>query len=212
MTNLPIPATSPKFEKLKLSLRYFLLGKGWYRAADALEYFGTIHTGYRKDKKTPEYQHQVEIALYICTILPGLMYPEDTIIAILGHDAPEDYGIKIAALSERFGERPAHAMFLMDKNGKTEEAYYFGIGEDPIASIAKGGDRHHNIRTMPGAFTKEKQIRYAEEVRTHFLPMLKRGRRNFPQQVHCYENIKHVLTVQLELLDALNGSNQPSET
>ena len=196
-----------KFEKLTMVLRYFLLGKEWYRAVDALEYFGTIHTGVRKDKVTPEFQHQIEIAQYICTILPGLMYPEDTIIAILGHDASEDYGTDHAYSSARFGERAGHAMYLMDRTGKTEEQYYKGIGENAVASIGKGGDRHHNIKTMPGVFSTEKQIRYAHDVRLHVLPMLKRARRNFPQQAFCYENIKHVLNVQLELLDALNGQS-----
>ena len=195
-----------KFEKLKLVLRYFLLGKEWYRAVDALEYFGTIHTGVRKDKVTPEYQHQVEIAHYICTLLPSLLYPEDTIIAILGHDASEDYNIDHAYLSTRFGERAGHAMYLMDRNGKTEDQYYSGIGKDAIASVGKGGDRHHNVKTMNGVFTKEKQIKYAQEVRERVLPMLKCARRNFPQQVLCYENIKHVLNIQLELLDVLNSS------
>jgi hypothetical protein len=62
----------------------------------------------------------------------------------------------------------------------------------------------HNLQTMVGVFTFEKQKTYIVEVRVLFLPMLKAARRNFPQQVLAYENIKHVLLSQIELIEAMH--------
>ena len=189
-------------------LRYFLLGRQYYRALDALEYGSSIHTGLRKDGVTPEYQHQVEIALYVTTLIGSLLYPEDTIIAILLHDAPEDYFIDHREISHRFGTIAGDAIYLLDKNGKTSDQYYSGLASNAVASIAKGGDRIHNVRTMVGVFNLEKQQRYVQEVREHFLPMLKVARRQFPRQTDAYENIKHVLSIQVDLLDALHDSQK----
>lgn len=192
-------------------LRYFLLGKSWFRALKALDLGMEIHVGLRKDKVTPEYLHQIEIALYITTLIDGLLYPEDTIITVLLHDTPEDYPHLLSHQDVRlqFGERVGQSVYAMDKNGKTEEAYFAGLAADPIASVAKGGDRSHNIRTMPGVFTFEKQLRYKQEVRDNYLPMLKFARRKFPEQTNAYENIKHVFLIQIELLDMIHELNAP---
>lgn len=191
-----------QYDKLRISLRYFLLGREYYMAADALEYAAKFHTGFRKDGVTPEFQHQIEIAHYIRTLLPSLMFPEDTIAAVLLHDVPEDYGVPHAEIANRFGSKVGRAVFLMDKNSNANFAL---IGEDPIASVAKGGDRTHNLQTMVGVFTREKQLKYIAEAQEKFLPMLKTARRLFPKQELAYENIKHVMTSQIELLEALNA-------
>lgn len=190
------------FDKLYISLRYYLLGREFYMAADALEFGHQYHTGLRKDGVTPEYQHQIEIAHYLRTLLPSFMFPEDTLAAALLHDVPEDYGVPHAEIANRFGPRVGRAVFLMDKNSN---ARFELIGEDPIASLAKGGDRCHNIQTMVGVFTPEKQLKYMAEAREKFMPMLKQARRLFPKQEAAYENIKHVMSSQLELLEALNS-------
>ncbi len=87
---------------------------------------------------------------------------------------------------------------------KEHDAYFCGIADDAIASLAKGGDRIHNLQTMVGVFSREKQLKYVNEVRTQFFPMLKQARRAFPQQERAYENIKHVLEGQIELIEVIN--------
>jgi hypothetical protein len=69
-----------------------------------------------------------------------------------------------------------------------------------VASIVKGADRVHNVNSMVGVFTKEKQARYAGEVEKYFLPMLKQARKNFPEQLDAYFNIMHMLRSQVNLL------------
>lgn len=197
-----------QYEKLRISLRYFLIGKEFFRAADALEFAAQHHCGLRKDGITPEYQHQVEIAHYIRTLLPTLAYPEDTLIAALLHDVSEDYDVSISEIASRYGERVAAAVFLLDKNGKTTENYFQGIAGNEIASVVKGADRMHNLQSMVGVFSIDKQKKYVAEVEGEFLTMLKTARRNFTRQEAAYENIKHVLISQVELLKAFLDTEQ----
>ena len=154
----------------------------------------------RKDGVTPELQHQIEITHYLRTLLPSLMFPEETLTAALLHDVTEDYGVLSSTINERYGHDIALAVQLLDKNGKDPDFYYSSIANNPIASIVKGGDRMHNIQSMIGVFTAEKQAKYICEVEQRFLPMLKTAIRKFTRQELAYENIKHVLTSQLELL------------
>jgi len=187
------------FEKLRLALRYYLLGKEYYVALSALDYGAQYHTGVRKNGITPEYQHQIEIAQYVRTL--SLIYPETAIAVALLHDVTEDYDVTVRDLSTNFGYDIAEACELLNKNDKTTEEYYRGCAEHPTASIVKGGDRIHNIQTMIGVFTPDKQRRYIDDVRTHILPMIKKAKRAFPQQESAYENIKHMLVSQIELLE-----------
>ena len=53
---------------------------------------------------------------------------------------------------------------------------------------------------MPGVFTPEKQHEYIVECETWIIPMLKLARRKFPEQEPAYENLKRMLTSQIELL------------
>lgn len=194
------------YEKLKLSLRYFLLGKGYSSAASALEFAAKYHCGVRKDGLTPEFQHQIEITHFLRTLLPSFLYPEETLTASILHDVTEDYGVEISVIKEKYGDRVAQAVHLLDKNGKTTDAYFNSLANNAIGSIVKGADRIHNLQTMVGVFTPEKQLRYIEEVNTKFLPMLKWARRNFVEQEAAYENIKHMLKSQIELICAIHRS------
>lgn len=195
-----------RFPKLKQALRYFLLGKGYFNAVDALEYGAQYHTGLRRDGVTPEYQHQMEIAHYLRTLLPSLMHPEDTLTAALLHDLTEDYEVDISVVRARYGDRVANACALLDKNGKTPDYYFSELSQDPIGSVVKGADRIHNLQSMFGAFVLRKQQAYVLEVETQFLPMLKVARRTFAKQEAAYENIKHVLTSQVHLIKEIHQS------
>ena len=64
----------------------------------------------------------------------------------------------------------------------------------------------HNLRTMVGVFKLIKQKEYVEEVLRLFLPMIKKARRLFPHQVNAYENIKHMLETQIELIRAVHSA------
>lgn len=183
--------------------RAWLLGKEYYKAVEALEYASRYHNGMRKDGVTPEFHHQISISHYVRT-LPNLRNQHLTLITALLHDIVEDDYVSIEEIERKFGAEVVENVLLLSKkvNGKKKgnDDYFLAMSESPIASIVKGGDRIHNFQTMPGIFTCSKQLAYIEECEYYILPMLKSARNNFPDQELAYENIKHALKGQIELL------------
>lgn len=208
------------FEKKLLVLRQQLVGSRYFNALSALEFARRYHTGLRRDKITPEFQHQVEISLYALT-LPDLIYREEVLATILLHDVREDYGVSDHEIRNlfndvAFADRVANAVEKMTKvfrGVKKDENYLFEeMSLDAIASIAKGCDRIHNLQSMVGVFSIEKQKQYIDEVFELFFPMLKTARRLFSHQVNAYENIKHMLQSQIELIRAVHKAMESSES
>ena len=66
-----------------------------------------------------------------------------------------------------------------------------------------------NLQSMVGVFKLEKQKEYIREVHDLFFPMLKKARRLFPHQVNAYENIKHILESQIQLIEAVHAATDP---
>lgn len=184
-------------------IRAWLLGKEYYKAVEALEFAAKYHTGTRKDGVTPEFHHQVSILHYLRT-LKGLRNQQAVLAAGCLHDTIEDYDVPPETIRVKFGEEVCTAVLLLTKKyrgeKKSPEEYYKSMSSNPIASIVKGGDRVHNFQTMATVFSCEKQLKYIEECEEHLLPMLKEARNNFPDQELAYENIKHALKGQIELI------------
>ncbi len=67
---------SDRYTKQFIAMRYWLLGRNYFVALDALEYASKLHTGKRKDGKTQEYFHQLSIGRYVKSISPSLEYPQ----------------------------------------------------------------------------------------------------------------------------------------
>jgi (p)ppGpp synthase/HD superfamily hydrolase len=211
MTNLSDNA----YQRLFIAMRYWLIGlskndKQYEPALEALEYAKHIHIGFRKDGKTPEFQHQIEICHYLRTLVDGLMYPGATLAAAFLHDVPEDYDISFDELEKKFGKQISDAVWLLTKQYRGEkkdiELYFDEMAHCPIASIIKGADRIHNHQTMHPVFKLEKQKAYILETDTYIIPMLKKARHINVRQEHIYENIKFVLRSQMAMVNhRLNG-------
>ena len=195
--------------KKEISLRYWLLGRNFYKAVEAMEFGKRHHKGLRKNG-SPEFSHQIEIALFGRTLLESLIYKEETLITIFLHDIREDYDISDGEIRTLFGDLVANAVAAMTKEFRGHKRDPFevfdNLARDPIASIAKGIDRIHNFSTMLGAFSESKQVEYIAEAELHFIPMLKRARRTFPQQESAYENIKWALNSQIDLIKAIHAA------
>lgn len=73
------------------------------------------------------------------------------------------------------------------------------IFSDQDMSITKGLDRVDNVTSMVGVFKQERLVRYINETEQEFLPRIKRARREFPEQLQAYINMKHVIENQLFL-------------
>ena len=203
---------SKNFEKHLISMRYWMLGKNYHRAVLAMEFASKYHDGTRKDGFTPEFHHQISIAHYLRT-LPDLRNQEDVLSAAFLHDTVEDYDVSLTDIEGRFGADVARAVKKLSKvlkgYKKSPDEYYQGMIECPIASVVKGGDRVHNHQTMAGVFSLDKQHQYITETKDYLLPMLKESRRKYPDQELAYENIKHALKGQIELIElAINAQRE----
>lgn len=208
------------FKKKALTLRQYLAGAGhndasYNDALIAMEFASRHHTGFRKDGTTPEFDHQVSIALF-ATTLPNLTYRAEVITTIFYHDLREDYHITEAEIrakhplaSKDFLDRVCRAVENMTKEWrgvkKDEVQLFNAMADDPVASISKGCDRIHNFQSMVGVFKLSKQKEYIAEGKRLFLPMLKTARKQFTHQALAYENIKHMLLSQIELIEAMHA-------
>lgn len=201
------------YNKMKIAIRYWLLGRGYHKAVKAMNFAEKIHCGKRKDG-SPEFSHQVSQANYLKTIIDSILFPEETFCVVFLHDTPEDYPETESQLEPMFGKMVADAAIRISKVRKglriPDEIYYAEMSECPICSIDKGLDRNHNISSMLGGFTLEKRKEYVIETREKVIPLLKKGRRLFPEQDAAYENIKFSLEAQLVLYDSLHISQSGS--
>lgn len=202
-----------QFEKLRLSLRYYLQGaadqdRSFLKVLEAFEFAKSHHTGVRKDGATPEFMHQIETVLFLRTLRSGLVHPAETLCAMLLHDVVEDYDVPVELIREKFGERVAHAVWRLTKKyrgvKKAPEQYFLEMLDCPIAPICKGADRINNQQSMHGVFGREKQLDYIRETEEHILPMLKAARRRYPGQENALMNIRFVLQAQIQMLKHLH--------
>lgn len=198
------------YQKLFIAMRYWLIGmsnydKQYLVALKALEYAKKIHLGFRKDGKTPEFQHQVEIAHYLRTLYSGIKYPGETLAAAFLHDVPEDYDIAFEELENLFGKQVTDAVYLLTKVYRGEKkdmnTYFEEMVQCPIASLIKGVDRINNHQTMHPVFTEEKQKEYINETDKYIIPMLKKARHIHIEQEFLYENIKFILKSQMIMVN-----------
>ena len=196
-----------RYNKLFIALKYYLIGKGYYTTLKALNFAKQRHTGLRKDKKTPEFMHQVEIALYVTT-LKDVQNEQLALTSSLLHDVMEDYDVSHEEIRATFGQDVLNSVWLLTKKHKgiekDKQKYFADLATDPVASLVKGADRIHNVQSMVGVFSLEKQQLYVDEVEKMFLPMLKVAKYNFPEQNAAYFNIEHMLKSQVELIKAIH--------
>lgn len=197
------------FEKMRIAIRYWQVGRGYYTALKAMNFAQSKHVGLRKDKVTPEFHHQVSQANFARAIIDQTMFPEETMVTIWLHDVVEDCNVPISDIHNMFGERNGNHVELMTNQTfgikKPTKLYYDSMINDPVTSLAKGIDRMHNHQTMHGVFDPTKQLNYVTETEEYILPMLKAARKNFPQQEAAYQNVRHVLETQIELVRAFLG-------
>lgn len=198
----------PDYEKYAISLKYWLLGKEFFLAVKAMEYAKKNHTGMRKDGTTPYFYHPVTVTNYLRPFERLMIAPETAFAAALLHDVVEDCNPSINDVEKEFGKEIADCVFLLSKEtGYVNGYYYDRMAKNPVASIVKGADRIHNIQSMVGVFTEEKQKSYIEETREYTLPMIKEARTLFPEQEGIYENIKLVLNSQIALIESIHNSH-----
>jgi (p)ppGpp synthase/HD superfamily hydrolase len=194
-----------------------IIDKRYLVAVKAFNIAKQIHTGKRKDKVTPEFYHQVSLAGRAMSYHPLLADPVAVYVTLLLHDAYEDYPESASLLSRLFPDYIDYVIriskvrhhLLPDGTFETvkinKSQYMSNVGMCPVCSVAKGLDRENNLSTMKGVFDYQKQLDYAGEVTTEFLPMLKKAKRLFPEQELIYEVIKSDLTLMRDNIEHYVG-------
>src|SRR6185436_11852732 len=124
-----------------IAVRHTLLGKNWYSALEAMEFAKGFHQGTRKDRITPEFSHQIEIAGFLLTLSSALLFPEETITVSFLHDCPEDYDIGFEELESKFGAKVSNATKLLTKthrgHKRNPDTYFIDMIREPTESIIK---------------------------------------------------------------------------
>jgi (p)ppGpp synthase/HD superfamily hydrolase len=154
----------------------------------------------------------VAIALFALT-LPGIRDMDRLISIIMLHDVREDYNVSNQEIVElfvdrEFGMKVAFSVENMTKEfrgiRKNDIDVFAALALDEYGSIAKLCDRIHNLATIVGVFTLEKQKEYLKEVVELFLPMLKLAKRRYTHHIQAYENIKHMVQSQMEMIQHIH--------
>lgn len=214
----------PDFSKLLISARYWLLGMAehdaeYFKVIEALEMGLAHHDGYRNGGD-PEFVHQLGIFHYLRTLHKHIRNPVTVYSLVFLHDALEDPNQKTKAyitpdvIEAKFGEVFLSKLKRMSKEilgQKNPDFSLDAVFDDEETSIAKGGDRVDNVRSMVGVFKRPRLEKYMKETAEEFLPRLKLARRKFPRQEAIYENIKLELVGHLTLIThILDGLEVPN--
>lgn len=205
------------FVKKQIAIEHLLRGmvsadKKYIPALKAFEISKKYHSGLRKDGKTPEFNHQLNIVGSILNYKDLLIEPVNAIVAAFLHDVVEDYsfGSKVwdkgeerlknlvpyglDDLESQFGIASKKTNNCLSKviNGhkKSSEQYFAELPLDSVALVIKAEDRIDNLDSMMFVFSLNKQAEYAKQVYDDFIPALKEGEKNFPEQVHVYQMLK----------------------
>jgi (p)ppGpp synthase/HD superfamily hydrolase len=135
-----------QYQKLEVSLRYWLQGRGYFAALRALELVKLFEAGeFRKDGVTPNLQHMVEIALFLSR-LPNLRDTEGTIITGLLHDLVEDHGVPVEVLAKAFGQHIADSIWNVTKKypvlsgGQPVDASFI-MTDGTSVTLYRGGEK-----------------------------------------------------------------------
>lgn len=150
------------------------------RLIRAFEFAKKAHEGQTRKDGTPYITHPVSAA----RILTDLRVDEDTLIACLLHDVPEDTPITLEEIGEAFGDK---VQFLVDGITKLSKVHYrndmeerqieslkklfLHSAKDPRIILIKLADRLHNMQTMDAIPNPLKRERIARETLEIFVPI-----------------------------------------
>lgn len=144
----------------------------------ALDIIKRYHAGVKRKSGEPFFTHPIQVAL----ILLQYCKDQDAIIAALLHDTVEDTSLSLIQIRARFGEEVAFIVNkvtnLEDKLRRVslqdhENVYRLMNYEDERAAFVKLADRLHNMRTISGHSSLNKQKHIANETLNFFVPLAK---------------------------------------
>ncbi len=150
------------------------------RIIRAFEFAKKAHEGQTRKDGAPYITHPVSAA----QILTDLHVDEDTLIACLLHDVPEDTSYTLEDIENEFGEK---VEFLVDGITKLSKVHYrndmeerqieslkklfLHSAKDPRIILIKLADRLHNMSTIDAIPNPQKRERIARETLEIFVPI-----------------------------------------
>lgn len=146
----------------------------------AYELAAEAHRAQTRATGEPYVNHCVQTA----TILANLYLDEESIVAGLLHDVPEDTNVTVETIQERFGEEVARLVDGVTKlsqlrfgadevEAESLRKMFMAMAEDIRVVLIKLADRLHNMRTLYG-LPPEKQKKIARETLEIFAPLANR--------------------------------------
>lgn len=138
------------------------------------------HAGQTRASGEPYVMHPLATA----KILADLYMDEDSIVAALLHDVPEDTAVTLEELREKFGDDVAQLVDGVTKLSKLRygkeqveaeslRKMFLAMAEDIRVVLIKLADRLHNMRTL-SSLKREKQLKIARETLEIFAPLANR--------------------------------------
>lgn len=165
-----------------------------------------IHTNTRKDGSN-EFSHQLEMIAYAITFHAQLDDPLSVYCAILVHDVLEDYPEERGAMLSKFPsvvDLSTRLSKFKDTSSDRDTYYCFfaSLAGCPVCSIVKIIDRIHNLSTAPGVFSVAKLHEYIRETENYYFGLIRECKLRYENR-SVYENLKFVLTTQVNTIQAL---------
>lgn len=167
-------------ERLISTARSYIPDLNEARLREAFAFARDAHEGQLRKDGAPYITHPLSAAL----ILTGLRVDEDTLIACLLHDVPEDTERTLDEIETRFGDK---VRFLVDGITKLSKVHYrndmesrqieslkklfIHSAQDPRIIIIKLADRLHNMQTIDAVPKPEKRVRIARETLEIYVPI-----------------------------------------
>ena len=143
----------------------------------AFDFAKSAHKSFYRKSLEPYINHPLNVAYILCT----LRLDQNTIIAGLLHDIPEDTNKTLKDIEKNFGKDIAHLVEGITKLGKIKyrglERYienlrkmFIAMAQDIRVIFIKFADRLHNLKTLY-ALERRKQIRIARETLEIYAPI-----------------------------------------
>lgn len=195
--------TSSSAEKMYTYIRGYATGRDMKQTLCALSFARDKHSGQLRKSGEPYLVHPLTMACHALSL--GIQ--DDNIIAtILLHDVCEDCGVPLSELPVSDAVR--HNVELMTftvMDGETKETaknrYYNLLLQSREAAITKLIDRCHNVSSMAGTFSVEKLRSYIEETRQNVLPLLRKIKRQYPDESNTLFVLKYHINSVVDAID-----------
>jgi GTP pyrophosphokinase len=188
-------------------------GKGYNQLLKALYVSQKLHEGqYRKDGQ-PYIVHPTAVT---ATAIRHGIEDEITLCIMQLHDVIEDCNVSVGSLIEDYGfskEVAKGVLTLTKTEGRPFKFYIQEIASDIRCTLAKIGDRGHNISTMCGGFSIEKQKSYVAETQ-EIIELCREARRLYPEYsnyiVEMKKNIHNICDITMFFIKMLEENEKTS--